>query len=33
MTGEEALRANRLALLRAILDLISLPADLGHLAN
>jgi glycyl-tRNA synthetase beta chain len=33
MTGEEALRANRLALLRAILDLISLPADLSHLVT
>ena len=33
MTGEETLRTNRLALLRAILDLLSLPADLSQLAG
>jgi len=33
MAEEEALRTNRLALLRAILDLISLPADLSRLVN
>ncbi|HSW10732.1 MAG TPA: glycine--tRNA ligase subunit beta [Bacillota bacterium] len=33
MTEEEALRTNRLALLRAILDLISRPADLSGLTN